>query len=108
MVDSKILDSILQNLVEPIVFIDSNHTISYMNKKGIEQYKDRGGAGLIGKSVFDCHNEHSIRVILELFECLKNGEEECLESENGSKKSFMRAVRNKGGNLIGYYERYEK
>lgn len=108
MLSQEILENLLESLIEPILLVDSTHTIVYMNKAAIEQDKDRGGASLIGKSIFSCHNENSKKIILEMFERLKNGEKECLESENGSKKSFMRAVRNKSGNLIGYYERYAK
>ena len=42
-----------------------------------------------------------------VFESLKNGVEEQIITDNQKYRIYMRAVRNKEGNLIGYYERYE-
>ena len=80
-----LLENALQNLSEPIVIVNLNHSIVYMNKKGAEQYKDSGGINLLGASAFDCHNSKSIRRIVELTAILKSGEEEWLEGEKSFK-----------------------
>jgi len=48
-----------------------NGKILYMNPKAMETFKKWGGADLIGKNIFDCHNTLSRDKILTL---LENGE----------------------------------
>ena len=62
---------------------------------------------LIGSSIFDCHNENSKQIILDVFEGLRSREEERLSADNKSQKVYMRAVQNNQGEFLGYYERYE-
>jgi DUF438 domain-containing protein len=107
--DAQIYTAILENLVEPIVFVDMSHVIRYMNKAAIEKYQKHGGGDLVGKSIFDCHNERSKEMILEIADSFIKGEEERFLTVNkANQKVFMRAVRNDSGDLIGYYERYER
>ncbi|MGB9694958.1 MAG: PAS domain-containing protein [Caldisericaceae bacterium] len=102
------IDSLLQTTDEPLVIIDSNHIIVFMNEKGAMQYQDRGGKALIGKKVFDCHNsEQSIRKIIEIVAVLKSGEDEWFEGESPTKRTFVRSVKNPQGNFYGYYEHYD-
>ncbi|MBN2571025.1 MAG: PAS domain-containing protein [Ignavibacteriales bacterium] len=107
--DNTRLIAILNSIIEPIVFVDTNHVISFMNFAGIEKYKDRGGQDLLGKSIFDCHNENSNKIIKETFNILQSGLDEkfiCITDKN--EKYFIRAVRHESGKLLGYYERFEK
>lgn len=107
--NNTILSAILNSILEPIVFVDENHIITYMNSAGIEKYKERGGRNLIGKSIFDCHNENSNKIIKEVFEELQNGlDEKYISTNNKNEKYFIRAVRDVNGKLLGYFERFEK
>ncbi len=101
----ELLRFFIDSLKHPFVFADTEHVIRYMNKPALERYK--GKPAEVGRSVFDCHNENSKRIILEVFERLKQGEDERIIADNDSNRIFMRAVRDKEGNLIGYYERFE-
>lgn len=100
-----LLENILDSLKNQIVFTDTNHIIRYMNKSAIEHYKE--GLKLINTSLLDCHNQESVKIILEIFEKMKKGLEEELITDNEKNRIYMRAVRNTNGELIGYYERYE-
>jgi transcriptional regulator with PAS, ATPase and Fis domain len=42
-----------------VVVCDTAGTIVEMNERAIERFADRGGRGLIGKSVLDVHQEQS-------------------------------------------------
>lgn len=101
----ELLRSFIDSLKHPFVFADTEHIIRYMNKVALERYK--GKPAEVGRSIFDCHNQNSKRIILEVFERLKQGEDERIITDNESNRIFMRAVRDKQGNLIGYYERFE-
>ncbi|HEY77421.1 MAG TPA: hypothetical protein G4O00_14785 [Thermoflexia bacterium] len=57
--------------------------------------------------MLDCHNPTSQRIIRETLTFLEAGGEERLISEDGSRRGYMRAVRDPAGRLLGYYERYE-
>jgi PAS domain S-box-containing protein len=100
----ELLRSFIDSLKHAFVFADTEHIIRYMNKAALERY--RGRPAEVGRSIFDCHNENSKRIILEVFERLKQGEDEKIITDNESHRIFMRAVRDKEGNLIGYYERF--
>jgi DUF438 domain-containing protein len=100
--------ALLDSFVDPIVFVDTNHVIRYLNQVAIEKYQEREHEQLVGASIFDCHNERSGQIIWDIFESFEEGEDErLLVAEEGS-KIFMRAVRDSEGRLIGYYERFEK
>lgn len=100
-----LLSKLLDSMKDPVVFCDLEHVIHYMNRPAILHYKE--GAALLGRSVMECHNEQSRRMILEIAEALKLGEEERLIRDDEKMRIFMRAVREPDGGLIGYYERYE-
>ena len=105
MITEKDLHSLLDSFQNPVVFVDTGHVIRYMNRPAIHHYKD--GAALLGRSVFDCHNEESCRMILEVFTAMQAGETERLITDNEKHRIYMRAVRDSEGRLLGYYERYE-
>ena len=107
MIDFDLMSALLDSLKNPLVFADTEHTISYMNKAAIERYSDRGGAGLVGRSLLECHNEQSQQMILEVLTAMKDGEEERLITDNEKQRAYMRAVRSPNGQLLGYYERFE-
>jgi DUF438 domain-containing protein len=101
----ELYSAFLDSLKQPFVFVDTEHIIRYMNKPAVERYRGRPAA--VGRSIFDCHNENSNRIILEVFERLKQGLDEELITDNEHHRVYMRAVRDHAGDLIGYYERYE-
>jgi PAS domain-containing protein len=95
----------LDSLKDPFLFADTDHIIVYMNKAAAAHYKE--GRTLLGTSVLDCHNETSRKLMLEIFAAMQNGEEERLITDDEKHRIYMRAVRDGGGRLLGYYERYE-
>jgi DUF438 domain-containing protein len=104
MIDLTTLAAILDSLEDPVLFADIGHTIRYMNKAAIAHYKD--GEALIGRSLLDCHNAGSQAVMKEVLLALEAGEDERLITDNEKHRIYMRAVRTRGGVLLGYYERY--
>jgi transcriptional regulator with PAS, ATPase and Fis domain len=51
-----------------VIVCDAEGIVIYMNETAIRNYEKDGGAGLIGQSLMDCHNEISRRKILEIME----------------------------------------
>ena len=50
-----------EKISHPILFVDSNHVIQYLNKPALKRnYEQHGYSNLIGKSQFDCHNAKSM------------------------------------------------
>ena len=105
MVDITLLAAILDSLSEPIIFADTEHATRYMNKAAVAHYA--GGADLIGRSMLDCHNPESQRMIIKIMATFEAGENECLYKETEKRRQYMRAVRDPEGRLLGYYEWFE-
>jgi DUF438 domain-containing protein len=101
----ELLGLICDSLVDEVVFVDLNHIIRYVNAPGIKKYAKWGN--ILGKSIFDCHNPDSGKMIREMFVRLQNGENDILFSDNERHRVYVRAVRDPKGNMIGYYERFE-
>ncbi len=99
------LERLLEAFTEPIVYCGTDHVIRYMNGAARERYAGRPAA--VGRSIFDCHNNASNATIRDVCGRLGRGEDEVLISTDDRKRAFMRAVRDAGGALLGYYERYE-
>ena len=102
----ELFEALLDSLKHPVLFVDTDHVIRFANKAAIAQYK-KEKTDLEGHSIFNCHNENSKRVILEVFESFQVGEEERMIVDNERHRLFMCAVRDKTGELIGYYERFK-
>ena len=107
--DEITLRLILDALPFPIVFVDTNHIIRLMNKRAkFHYYEERGYRDLIGKSVFECHNETSKERILKIVETLKNhGREVFLTVTGKNERLYVTPVRDEAGEVIGYFERFE-
>ncbi len=105
MIDAGTMSAILDSLKEPILFADTQHVTRYMNRAAISFYE--GGESLIGRSLLDCHNERSQKLMIEILASMRQGEEERLITDNEEHRIYMRAVRSEGSDLLGYYERYE-
>lgn len=106
MADAMLLAQILDSLTEPVLVGDTEHKVVYMNKAAAAHYT--GGEKLMGTSLLDCHNENSQRIMVEVLDALRAGEDERLISENEKRRIYMRAIRDESGALVGYYERYER
>ena len=106
MKDAALPAQILDGLVDPVLVADTEHLVVYMNSAAVAHYA--GGETLIGTSLLDCHNENSREVMVEVLAALQAGEEERLILDSEEKRIYMRAVRDASGELVGYYERYER
>lgn len=106
----EILSAILNSMPEPVVFVDMEHVIRYMNKAAVERYKKRGQTDLVGNSILACHKtEKSRQFMIETLQMFVDGENERYISVTvDGYKVYMRAVRDPEGSVIGYYERFEK
>lgn len=114
-VQAPILNQLFKSVLEQdntsIVICDLNHIIRYMNPVAIKQYEKRGGEALIGKSLFDCHNNNSRQIIQKVVDWF--GEDAShnriytFYNEKQNKDVYMIALRNEDGTLIGYYEKHE-
>ena len=105
-----IISHIMDAIPYTIVFVDCDHVIRYLNKRAkYHYYEERGYPDLLGKSVFDCHNERSRKMIQDAFERFKNhGQEEFLMVNVRNERVYINPVRDKDGQLIGYFERFER
>lgn len=103
--------SIIEQDIYPVVICDIEHKIIYMNKTAVERYSKRGGYGLVGKSILDCHNEESnekIKKVVEWFsESRENNRIFTYHNKKENKDVYMIALRDETGKLIGYYEKHE-
>ena len=104
-VENRIPVLILDSWNKPVVFVDTNHTIQYMNRAARRHYAKWGNT--IGKSIFDCHNQNSRKIIEEAFKELAEGEEEIMIVNSARHRVYMKSVTDEKGEFIGYYERYD-
>jgi PAS domain S-box-containing protein len=102
-----LLEAFIESLGQPFVFVDTGHMIRYVSRTA-ESHYGMAKCDLLGKSIFDCHNPESCRIIREIFTALGKGEEERLITDNARHRIWMRAVRGLDGRLLGYFERYER
>lgn len=105
MIDSTLMTAILNSLVDPLLFCDTDHIIRFMNSAARTHYGPR--ETLLGSSVLDCHNKESRQLMREILTTMEQGEEERLITDNSKHRIYMRAVRDLEGRLLGYYERFE-
>ncbi len=107
----KIFKSVLESDKAPIVICNTEHTVIYMNDSAIKKYEKYGAAELVGKSILSCHNEKSCKMIIEITEWFgkskSNNTVYTSRNEEENKDVYMVALRDSGGDLIGYYEKHE-
>lgn len=108
---SALFKSIVDSDIAPIVICETNHKIVYMNPVAVERYAKKGGAGLIGQSLLDCHNDESnekIKTVIEWFELsADNNRIFTFHNDKEDKDVYMIALRDDDRRLIGYYEKHE-
>lgn len=107
------LNTYFKSIVEQdkcaVVICDMNDIIIYLNPAAKERYKKHGE--LVGKSIMDCHNEHSRAKIREVVDWFKQSEENNImftyHNAKENKDVYMVALRGENKELIGYYEKHE-
>ncbi len=94
-----------------VVICNLEHEIIYMNPAAVERYGKRGGAGIVGQSIFACHNRQSeelIRQVVDWFaESTAHNRIYTFHNEKENRDVYMIALRDGAGTLIGYYEKHE-
>lgn len=84
-----------------VTVCDAEGTITYMNAKARETYKKRDN--LIGKNLFDCHNERSAGIIRELM--ATGGTNAYTIQKHGQKKMiYQTAYTDENGKVGGLVE----
>ncbi len=106
----EMFEAILDSIPYRIVFVDTDHIIRFLNKEARHHYYDvRGYGELVGKSIFECHSEKSKEMLIAAVEKLRNhGNEIYLGVSVYNERKYINPVRNEKGELIGYFERFER
>ena len=106
----EMFEAILDSIPYRIVFVDTDHIIRFLNKEARHHYYDvRGYGELVGKSIFECHSEKSREMLIAAVEKLRNhGNEIYLGVSVYNERKYINPVRNEKGELIGYFERFER
>lgn len=108
---SQFFKSVLDADTAPVVICNLQHDIVYMNPSSIERYAYRGGAELIGKSIFECHNKKANEMIKRVVAWFEESAEHNIihtfKNKKENKDVYMVALRDDDKNLIGYYEKHE-
>ena len=103
--------SIIEQDTSAIVICNLEHEILYLNPAACKRYEKAGGAAMVGRSLFGCHNASSNQKIVKVLELFGKSEEnnkiyiDYNPLEN--KDVYMVALRDEEKNLIGYYEKHE-
>ena len=103
--------SVLEQDKAPVVLCDLEHTIVYMNRAAAMRYGNRGGYGLVGKSLMGCHSPESQELITRVLAWFAESPDNNIifesRNEEENKDVYMVALRDDEGKLIGYYEKHE-
>ncbi len=105
------LKSLADSDTAPIVICDTEHNIVYINPSAALKYEKWGGNDLVGKSIFSCHNIHSVEIIKKVVDWFaenpQNNKIFTYHNPTENKDVYMIALRDENGGLIGYYEKHE-
>ena len=108
---TEIYKAVLEADRSAVVICDLDHTIIYMNPVAVRRYEKWGGNELLGRSLLNCHNEHSQEMIKKVVEWFKASSDHNLvytfHNPKENKDVYMVALRSESGELIGYYEKHE-
>ena len=106
--EKEIYEALLNTLQSPVVFVDNDHIIRYLNRAAqVRYYEQRGFSDLVGKSLFDCHNNNSELRMKQIHARLMDGEDRVLLKNNDTETITVVAVRDHERRLLGYYEYFE-
>lgn len=107
MEELEIVKGILDSYPYSIIFVNNDYIISFMNKKAQDHYYKKG-KNLMGKSIFDCHNEKSVEKIKNTYEEIKKtGKDVFIFVNSRNQRVYMQGVKNEKGEWIGFIERFE-
>lgn len=100
---------ILDSYPYPIVFVDNDYIIRFMNKNAkYHYYEERNYDDLIGKSLFLCHHDQSKEKIMTAYEGIKNnGKPVFIGVSTNNLRIYMQGVKNDRHEWIGFFERFE-
>ena len=108
---SNYFKSIIDQDLCSVVICDLEHKIIYMNPAAVAKYRKRGGADLVGQSIFGCHNGKSEELIRKVVAWYQESTEHnriyTFRNDKENKDVYMIALRDEAGKLIGYYEKHE-
>ena len=108
---NKMFQSVLNQDRSSVVLCNLEHTIVYMNPAAMRNYAKHGGGDLVGKSLKACHNPHSgemiDKVVAWFAESRDHNMIHTFHNHKQNKDVYMVALRDEGGQLIGYYEKHE-
>lgn len=108
---SKFFKSVIDQDKSEVVICNLNHEIIYMNPAAVLHYSKNGGAGLVGKSLLDCHSAEANKMIEKVVAWFGESKEHNMiytfRNEEKNKDVYMVALRGEDGGLIGYYEKHE-
>lgn len=94
-----------------IVVCSLDHEIIYMNPAAVKRYSKRGGEGLVGRNLLDCHGPVSGEMIRKAAAWFQKSSANNIvytyRNEEENKDVYMVALRDSDGVLIGYYEKHE-
>lgn len=110
MQELEMLHGILNSYPYPIVFVDNDYIIRYMNQNArYHYYQERGYHDLIGSSLFACHDSPvSVEKIKAAYEGIRrNGKEVFIGVSARNQRIYMQGVRGADGQWIGFFERFE-
>ena len=103
--------SVIDQERAPVVVCDLEHTIIYMNKAATRRYAKNGGKALLGKSLLNCHMPKAREIINQVLDWFRADKDHNIiyefRNDEENKDVYMVALRDDGGNLIGYYEKHE-
>lgn len=103
--------SVLEQDSSPIVICDLEHTVVYVNPAAAKRYGYAGGADMVGKSLMDCHNSNSRKLIEKCLAWFAADTENNVVHESYNAKEnkdvYIVALRDMERRLIGYYEKHE-
>lgn len=92
-----------------VVICNPGDEIIYMNPAAKRYYQKHGN--IIGKSIMDCHNEQSRKMIAKVRDWFSQSPDNNImytfHNEKQNKDVYMVALRDSSGRLIGYYEKHE-
>ena len=93
-----------------IVICNLLHEIIYMNPAAVENYSEKGGEKLVGRSIMDCHSSETGKKIEQVVRWFKESASHntvyTFHNERQNKDVYMVALRS-DNELIGYYEKHE-
>ena len=99
--------SVIDSDKAPIVICNLEHIVVYMNPASVARYC----TDITGKSIKSCHNAESNakidRIVAWFAESKDNNIVYTSRNEKENKDVYMVALRDSGGELIGYYEKHE-